>query len=777
MTGSRALFLSPAVVRLLAVAACVAVSASLPARVHAQVAPTASGSPDALASLQGTVRAEGYRGDGVLVGAIVEVRQGGRFQRAVVDSAGRYRLTGLQPGRASLRVLHVVTHPLDTEVLLPSGGELTLDLSLGLRIIHVPGVRVRAMPALNEPVEPLALADLRTVSLAIRALEVSSGMTESGLASAFPGDEGGEPERVLYLRGSTVDARLVLLDDAPILTPFHVAGLVEPFQSELLGNANLYLGGAPSPYDGGISYLLDMDTRAPRTDRVRASGAADGVSIRGSAELPLPLGGGLLLGGRSLHGLQERLGGAPGLPYDYEDLLVRVGFGWGGSHALRATAFTNSEAVRLDLGDAGGDVGDARWGNRLVSVGYSGAIGRIGLEAVGASSRYGSSLPVSWEDPVLARGEAERERFGGHIAAPAGVGTVRIGGSLERVRFGYRLEPLGATLTTTVGAGEEDLTTTLSGVFGEWEGSLSGSVHLRAGLRGDLFGHEGDLRVGPRVQLRLALSDRAALVGSAGRYHQVLPAPGLRKEVSEGEAFPAALGWEPGLPVVSATHVLLGLEQELDRGFRFGVSGFMKSFSGLGPDGSRGRSSGTELRVSHAGERVEAWIGYALSWFWTDDGVDGATRFRGRHLVSMGIDGKLRGLELRGVVGYGAGIPLSPVEIVGAPATGVDGPGGGTTTQGLTPSTETRLSYGGGDTPLEVAPQDDFLRLDVEAGWLFRLGLPGGGLVELRPYVKVLNALDRRDALFYYFDRWRDDGLRPVTTRPFLPIAGVEWRF
>jgi hypothetical protein len=44
--------------------------------------------------------------------------------------------------------------------------------------------------------------------------------------------------------------------------------------------------------------------------------------------------------------------------------------------------------------------------------------------------------------------------------------------------------------------------------------------------------------------------------------------------------------------------------------------------------------------------------------------------------------------------------------------------------------------------------------------------------------VKVLNALDRRDALFYHFDRnAQNPATRPLAPLRILPVIGVEWRF
>ena len=53
----------------------------------------------------------------------------------------------------------------------------------------------------------------------------------------------------------------------------------------------------------------------------------------------------------------------------------------------------------------------------------------------------------------------------------------------------------------------------------------------------------------------------------------------------------------------------------------------------------------------------------------------------------------------------------------------------------------------------------------------------GGRRFALRPYAKVLNALDRRDGLFWYFSPWRDPSVRPLAELSLLPVIGFEWRF
>jgi hypothetical protein len=119
-------------------------------------------------------------------------------------------------------------------------------------------------------------------------------------------------------------------------------------------------------------------------------------------------------------------------------------------------------------------------------------------------------------------------------------------------------------------------------------------------------------------------------------------------------------------------------------------------------------------------------------------------------------------------VAYGAGLPYTGVPLHDA----------------LAPSTADQerndLATSGdvieGTPPLPGGLNQEFLRVDVELNATFRPRW-GGHQWEVRPYVRVLNALDRRDALFYAFQSWRSDGLTPLAERPLVPVLGVAWRF
>ena len=538
------------------------------------------------------------------------------------------------------------------------------------------------------------------------------------------------------------------------------------------------MGGAPARYDGGLSYILDLRTRSPRRDRLRGGGALDLMSGQASLEGPLGPRASLLVAGRALHDGAAPLWGGTGSPYGYADGLLRFDTQPAPGHRVGVTGFANQESVFLDLVSTLGLIGPdaARWGNRALSLVYEGGAGGTQLDATAAGSRYRAELPVppsaleqaaGSTDPTLARGRTNRLRLALDATRPFAGGTIRFGGSVDRTVVSYgahRLTGPSSTATDASTAGS------VAGGYLDLTAGASASVSVRAGLRGDRFSSDRQLRWAPRLSVLWNLSDAALLTLAAGRYHQYARASDAQMEhaVAEfaGGLGPSLDGPAGPLPVATADHLVLSLDQLLMPGVRLGIQGFLKGFSSVAGS-ARSTSSGVDLRVLREGEDLTGWLGYSLAWFWSDDRQPGAStsEFTGRHLLSAGLAGRFAGslgIDLR--VAFSEGLPYTSIPLAV----------GGVTTLDRVSSTADALEsgapvFGGG-------PGDGFLRIDAE----LHMDLSpvwGGRQFALRPYAKVLNALDRRDSLFWYFAPWRDPAVKPLAALSLLPVVGLEWRF
>ena len=756
--------------RLLIAAVAMRVS---PAVASAQIAPDSTD-----AALHGRVTGVFRERAGVLPYALlaVETPAGRRWVQAGED--GRYSLGGLQSGVVTLRVRHPGYEAIAVEVTLASGASVRVDLELTGRPLRLDPVEVRADRLIaestgeGEPGQPLPIPELE-----IQALDLTPGVGDPALVAAvraLPGNDPASATDVLYLRGSTADMKLVLLDGAPVYTPFHVAGLMPGFEPALLGAAALHRGGAPARYDGGLTHILDLRTRSPRRDRLRASAALDLLTASGALEAPLGARGGFLASARGLHDVGSGpLGGDR--PYGYSDLLLAAEYEPGDDHNFGVTAFRNSEAVLLDY-EAAPD--DATWSNRALSFSYEGAAGGARVRALAAASDYDASLPlqpasadsVPMAAPLLATGANRRVRLLAEVEWGGAAGRTVVGLSHNSIEAEYGARAPAANASTTANA-----THTTTGLHIDAVRLLAPEVTLRAGLRADLF-PDGELAVAPRARLAWAFDPRALLSVAVGRYHQPTRTPDVEVERTLHEVVSSDLSAPQLLPVARADHVVVSLDQLLAGRVRLGLHGYWKGYDGLAAASSRGesiRSSGVDLRLSSAGEREVIWVGYGLSWFWSDRDLSGYSRdFAGRHLLTAGVSSELRG-PIRGEfrLAYGAGLPYTAIPFR---SVGLDQEAAPTAPP--EPTTTPPRPPAAADSPLLEGLDDDFLRLDFELHARFTAQW-GGHDWSVRPYLRVLNALQRRDALFYAFQPWRADSLTPLAERPFLPVIGVAVTF
>jgi hypothetical protein len=693
--------------------------------------------------------------------AVVEVTDdAGRTLSTLTDSTGAYLLRWVPAGRRTLRVHDFDHAPAEVQVLVPGGGEVVLDLSLRPQPLALEPVFARGTgPAGLRDTARAGESDMAMVGA--RTLESGMGATAAALATTFraPGQDPSDPRDALYVRGSAADLKLVLLDGAPVYAPFHMGGLIQSFQPEALGSATLFLGGAPARYDGGLSYVMELNTRAGKPGRAQGSGSVDLVSADVVAEGPLGGGATYLASGRGVGGGMVALMQGQPFPYAYREGLARVDWSAGGG-AMAVTVFSNQEGVRVDT--VPGDDDFARWSNTALSARWRGALSGGQAEVTAAVTGFGARLPWRGSRDVLLDGTTRRGRLAADLSRLWGSARVLWGGSVDRTWVQHR----AYTMATADGDSlvvDDRSTGDALGMYVDVAWQPAARLTVRGGTRGDIFVQGRIAGLSPRFSATWLAGDRVGLTLAAGRYHQYVQVPGQAAHVAP-HTLGDSLHLPTGLDVARATHVSLALDQELGDEVRLGLEGYYKMYEGLdGSPHSRSDVSGVDVWVRRNSGVVTGWLGYSLTWAHAvrDEDV-GADAFAGRQLLSAGVAGPLgRPGRFQVRVAYGAGLPYTAVSVAAAE------PGG------VTPQLQS--SDVNEPAPLARPGDDPYLRVDAEVSrtWSPRLA---GRRRELTPYLRVLNALDRRDALFYRYDGG-GAGPRSVATLPILPIAGLSFRF
>ncbi len=751
--------------------------------------------------------------------AVVEVVAGDRTISALSDQSGRYRLDHVPAGARLIRARALDHSELIVGVRVPPRAVVTLDLTLAVRPIELAPLsaqtsRHEAEAADTESLLALEQGRATPAEAELRTMESSPGVAELGLvqiiqAASNPDPE--DPSSILYVRGATSDLKLVLLDGAPVYAPFHLGGLIEAFMPGVLAYSRPYVGGAPARFDGGLSYILELGSRPARTDRFHTSGAVDMMSVRGDVEAPLP-GGAVLLGGRYIHGAgPDQLTGDK-LPYDYGDALLRMDWDVGRTGQLSVTGFFNREGVSLmrrppspeadesatdETAPQGPFSGKpsgepalpslASWGNLAGSLRYRGRALDSDLELSAALGEFNTRLPLlDGASPLLVDGLSRRMRLAGLLSREIRGAQLEVGASFDRVSLEHAatsLLGLSSTTFSSRNAGES------VGGHAEATMQVTPTVMVRGGLRADYFFGDG-LRLAPRVSVAWAFLDRSEVSFAAGRYHQRVLSPEtlLSSEIgdftaisSDGAGTPDAANGPSALQVSSATHLVFGLNTRALEKFTVGLEGYIKSFEDL-PVGPNVETSGLDFWVQRSARQFAGWIGYSVAWYRPEfEGRKALPRTLGRQLVSGGVSAQLvSGFGIDVSLAYGVSLPFTPIPQGDDNIGGGRLPGSDYPTQPLRAVTAVMAAADGAEqldrdtSPVFGAARGSYLRLDgtIYRTWVFNWsGVP----VSISPYIRILNALDRRDGLFFQFDP--DEDRTPVSLGavPLIPLIGVEW--
>ncbi|CAN5661503.1 TonB-dependent receptor [soil metagenome] len=701
--------------------------------------------------------------------AIVEVvGSGAQPIASATDSSGVYVLRNVPVGRRLLRATHIDHAPNEVEILVVSDRQHVVDFALSFRPLRLNAVTAdaggRGLPAAMDTVAA-SIPDLGPASA--RVHESTPGVAELGMSEAardVPGHSPIDPADVLYVRGGAADLKLVLLNGAPVYAPFHVGGLIDALDDEVLRSATLHAGGAPARFDGGLSYVMEIETRSGRMSPLRGELGVDLLGARGIVEgFALP-NASFIVSGRSIHGLGTSALSGSAFPYGYGDALARADIVVSPSHIVTLTGFWNDEHVQLDT--VGAQREAASWGNRAGSLRYRGTLGEHEVLGTVSHGRFRTLLPLGGVRPLMTEGTAERSRVAFDVERTIAGGRVFWGGSFDRIDFEHRAFPQGqprdsAIVASTTGGD-------IAGGYAEAAFSVLPRLRLRAGLRADAFSSASGIYLAPRASATLLLTDRAMLSLSAGQYRQYVRAP-EQSLVFLGDVVSDSAGG-PVLTVAEASHLVLGLSQDFGEGIRLDLEGFFKQFDGLQSSAtSSTAASGVDIWLRRTTGVVTGWFGYSLSWVWAVESgsVRPTQSFSGRHLISAGVAGPvLAGTHFDVRFSYGAGLPYTAI-----PEPESASPLFGVARRPRTPALDESPQV----TAVAAEPDDPYLRLDARVSHIFE-GNVRSFEFQLMPYLKVINALNRRDAIFYHYQR--DVGqAQPLDDLPVVPIIGLEWRF
>ena len=185
------------------------------------------------------------------------------------DEKGNFRLTNLPIGRYDIKTTFIGYEPaVFREIMVGSGKEVFLEVTMRENVHLLEEIVVRAKVNKEEPLNPMALASARMLSVE-EASRYAGGLDDPArLVTAFAGVSGGLGSNGISIRGNSPAFLQWRLEGSEAVNPTHFSditgiggGVLTAMSSNVLGNSDFFTGAFPAEYGNALSGVFDIQLR------------------------------------------------------------------------------------------------------------------------------------------------------------------------------------------------------------------------------------------------------------------------------------------------------------------------------------------------------------------------------------------------------------------------------------------------------------------------------------------------------------------------------------
>jgi hypothetical protein len=464
-------------------------------------------------------------------GVVVDARTGKPLAGATV-AAGGVEVTSGEDGTFTLDGL--AAGKVDVVVFVDGYAPVAVERRRGgpWRFALVPDASVQGgevitvaaeAPPLTKPV-PYDLRGDEVRTLPGSGNDALKGLQSLPGAARVPFGLGG-----LALRGSAPRDTAVYLDGVEVPILFHFGGLASFYPSGLLGTIELAPSGFSSRYGRAQGGLVELSTRAPRTDRWRVGGELSLVDAQVRAEGPGPKGGGWTMGLRRSY-VDAVLAAAPlslTLLPSYWDaqLMYEVGSVDRGRWTLLGFASSDGLTLINEDDDPTGPDDRLDYTSRFLRLAtrYQREVNDVGFDAVAALG--GDEVVLAFNDEGVTRRNLPVSVRATLTKKLGKLGYVAAGLDVQGSRYAFELggdvptnpdamDPPEQVRGDTIWAADTALwTELLYPIAGK-------AIMVKPGLRGERYGLTDQWVLDPRLAILHQLPRDVTITESIGLYHQ-----------------------------------------------------------------------------------------------------------------------------------------------------------------------------------------------------------------------------------------------------------------
>ena len=548
---------------------------------------------------------------------------------AATNQDGYFVISNIPVGKYEVNATMIGYGIFKQNIELSEGQPIRLDIRLNEEIIQTTEVLVTAeRQKFERSMESSQISlDIREINSApafiepdvFRTLQMLPGVqTTSDFSSA------------LYVRGSTPDQNLIMLDGIAVYNPYHLGGIFSTFNTDAIKEADFHAGGFPARYGGRMGAILNVLNREGNTRKVKGSANISLISSKGLIEGPLPswrgMKGSWMISGRRTYfdtvidalkiPIGQRIDGSDiyfQFPYYFYDYQVKINLDIDQDHRLTYSRFYGDDIIDFSfeetLESSGTNVNVRSetgfgvkwpWGNHTNGLTWRWIIAPdLVAKTFFSHSRYRFDFELSAQDRnTYTYTDSTIELFSDVTFRAFDIikdntietaltwqaaqdHTVTGGFQVKDVNFDLGLDISIATQDTSLDFSLLSLVNNTREIafFAQDKWDYSEKLKFQFGLRTTHYNLHNDLYFDPRLSMKYHYSKDIAFKLNWGLYHQFLTTANNQDE--NLRLVELWLGIPKDKPASVAQHIISGLEYMSPKNIFYRLEVYHKDFDNL----------------------------------------------------------------------------------------------------------------------------------------------------------------------------------------------------
>ena len=284
---------------------------------------------------------------------------------AATSRDGYFVLSDIPPGKYVINVTMIGYSIFKEDIEINDSTSIRLDIRLKEEVI--------------EASEVVVTAERQKFERAIESSQISLDLREINSAPAFiepdvfrtlqmlPGVQSSSDfSSALYVRGSTPDQNLIMLDGIAIYNPYHLGGIFSTFNTDAIKEADFHAGGFPARYGGRMGAILNIINREGNVNEIKGAANISLISSKILLEGPIPkykgMKGSWMISGRRTYfdriikalkiPLSKNEDGSNNyfeFPYYFYDYQIKANLDINANHRLTYSRFYGDDVLYYDF--------------------------------------------------------------------------------------------------------------------------------------------------------------------------------------------------------------------------------------------------------------------------------------------------------------------------------------------------------------------------------------------------------------------------------------------